>query len=844
VGSVTYLNVDNRMAGPPAQVGTDITSVALSPDFSVLAAVDRGGGTVTLLDAETEQVRSTVAVGSHPRACVWDSANPRWLYVAVEDDGVVAVVDRFLGTVADRIAVGRLPSGLAVSATRRELYVAHRIDADLAVVDLRDRTVAADVPLADEPYSAATTPNGKPFAFEAPTVTPDGRYAWMPHELLAPTHPFVFNETLFPAISVVDLIARAEAQTNPNMSNVAGRKNLFDAINVLGPDGQPEVFSQICAVALHPNGNIGWALACGSEDLLVFDVNAGTATDALRNLPVDHPVALTLDDTGQRVFVLGDQSHQVLTFDTANGSLIGHTEMYGEPIATLDGMDTVDPTLRAGLKVFFRANTAKGSPTTTSKNWMSCAGCHLDGFTSTNQKLFEALVPPDPARHALIGHEGLADHFATVVPGGPDGPLDPHDLLVAVGEQGGLADGDAGTVDPSDASQNARAMAQQLAAVVARDLPHQPTWEQPQGVPNPAWDAAYCGSAKCHPTEYAAWSASVHAHASVDTMVTFCSDQVEPQFKALCQGCHDPIVARGTLQPEFHGVTCLGCHDVERALRAGGNGDLVTVAHADWSGDHKARALASLDTLRDPRFCAGCHQQFVPGNGMSAITTYAEYAAGPYAAGGTRCIECHMQRDGNGVADHRFPGGNVYLGQVIGDATLVQEQTRNLSAAVKLQATRLVGAGGVQIVVTNVGVGHSFPTGVTDLREPWVEVDVAGDAGTPPYGGPASPCDLLPPGAARLGMDIAGADGGLLLRHELSLAERIPFDVTVPPLGAQAFFVPVDAHWATKDLVARLYFRNVRTTYYRAAMADGGTGTGNDCSAPSILVAETQVQDP
>ena len=41
-----------------------------------------------------------------------------------------------------------------------------------------------------------------------------GSHAWMPHALLATTHPFVFNETVFPAISVVDLEARVEQQTD------------------------------------------------------------------------------------------------------------------------------------------------------------------------------------------------------------------------------------------------------------------------------------------------------------------------------------------------------------------------------------------------------------------------------------------------------------------------------------------------------------------------------------------------------------------------------------------------------------------------------------------------------
>ena len=280
-------------------------------------------------------MRRTLPVGSHPRACVWDAADPRWLYVAVEDDAVVAVVDRTLGEVASTIPVHRLPSGLAASAAQAQIYVTHRIDGDVTYIDTGTRSVVVDVALADEPYSAPTVPNGKPFGFESLTLTANGRRAWVPHELLAPTHPIVFNRTIFPAISVVDLYLDTEVQSDPNSANVDGRKNLFDAINLVGPDGQPEVFSQLCSVAMHPNGFIAWGLACGSEDLLVFDVNQGIATDVVRNVPGDHPVGLTLDDTGQRIFVLSDQSHTLATFDTDGGNLVGETRPYGAPISTV-----------------------------------------------------------------------------------------------------------------------------------------------------------------------------------------------------------------------------------------------------------------------------------------------------------------------------------------------------------------------------------------------------------------------------------------------------------------------------------------------------------------------------
>ena len=111
VGSVSFADVDHQAVIAEIPVGQDVRSVALSPDGVWIAAVDRGAGTVALIDATNAAVRRTIAVGSHPRAAVWDAANPRWLYVAVEDADAVAVVDRTMGVLAGTVAVGRDPRG-------------------------------------------------------------------------------------------------------------------------------------------------------------------------------------------------------------------------------------------------------------------------------------------------------------------------------------------------------------------------------------------------------------------------------------------------------------------------------------------------------------------------------------------------------------------------------------------------------------------------------------------------------------------------------------------------------------------------------------------------------------
>jgi hypothetical protein len=380
---------------------------------------------------------------------------------------------------------------------------------------------------------------------------------------------------------------------------------------------------------------------------------------------------------------------------------------------------------------------------------------------------------------------------------------------------------------------DATALAQSLAQVVARDLAHGSSWLVNDGAPpSTTNDTTFCGN--CHPNEYQAWQSSAHAHAAVDPMVRFCSN-LEGQTSGagtqrLCAGCHDPVSLRtgdATLA-SGRSVTCLGCHENVRTIRAGGNGDLEAVTY-DWTQDHKARASADLVLLRKPQFCAGCHEQFTPGTAVSTITTYTEWQGSAFAsaAAPVACVDCHMPSTA-GVFDHGFVGGNVYLATTFADADFVAKTTAKLQSAMSVTAAR--SGSSVAVTVQNHGAGHSFPTGVTDIREPWVELDAVDGSGNvlARYGGPDAN-GVLPSTAARFGIDIASADGTVLLLHQLSATPKIPFDRRVPAGGSVT--LPTGA----TGLQATLYYHNVRTTYYQAVTGDSTGG------APEVTVASAPV---
>ncbi len=124
----------------------------------------------------------------------------------------------------------------------------------------------------------------------------------------------------------------------------------------------------------------------------------------------------------------------------------------------------------------------------------------------------------------------------------------------------------------------------------------------------------------------------------------------------------------------------------------------------------------------------------------------------------------------------------------------------------------------------NGGAGHGFPTGVTDIRSPGSSSSPRTASGNvvAHLGGRRRPPDLLPPGAARLGIDLAPPTARRAAPPDQRLATRIPFDVRVPvrrgagPLHPPAGLFPRARRASTRCST----YRNVRTTYYRGATGD------------------------
>jgi hypothetical protein len=197
------------------------------------------------------------------------------------------------------------------------------------------------------------------------------------------------------------------------------------------------------------------------------------------------------------------------------------------------------------------------------------------------------------------------------------------------------------------------------------------------------------------------------------------------------------------------GVQCDFCHQLAGSTRTPpGNFSFVVKPDGVKRGplkDAKApHRWAYEATYDDAAFCGNCHNVDHPVNGMHLEATYTEWKNGPYAKEGIRCQDCHMtpgpgvvkpnpgQAAGGGPQrDHvytmTFAGGNVGLG----DAANAEERLK-AAARIEVSAPDIVTGGAASVAsvtVTNVGAGHYLPTGLTEVRQMWLEVKAVDGSG-------------------------------------------------------------------------------------------------------------------
>lgn len=260
----------------------------------------------------------------------------------------------------------------------------------------------------------------------------------------------------------------------------------------------------------------------------------------------------------------------------------------------------------------------------------------------------------------------------------------------------------------------------------------------------------------CHSELVDEWSVSMHAQALSDPIfnakVAQADKATDGKIGPFCRRCHAPaadmtgeiaagkITGPGTIQ----GVGCMFCHQVT-GMAKGEPGNTSQLVEPDGTRraqitDPQAPHAAAYSKLHESaEICGGCHNVNHPVNGMHLEATYSEWKASPYAAEGVVCQDCHMTRQAGQRGPSRGEAAmgaptrdNIYHMTFVGAQVALgnaEQATAMLKSAAEIKIDApdadVIAQGQsapVQVTITNVGAGHYLPTGLTEVRQMWLEV--------------------------------------------------------------------------------------------------------------------------
>ena len=348
-----------------------------------------------------------------------------------------------------------------------------------------------------------------------------------------------------------------------------------------------------------------------------------------------------------------------------------------------------------------------------------------------------------------------------------------------------------------------------------------------------------CGD--CHGAIYKQWKNSMHHLAHHDPVYTAVSayllsgltDKDEIAEGESCVKCHTPVgnITGYPLKTSddrakvpaiaTQGIQCDYCHSATGAQKMYNNGLVLSPGHGeenpgvkrgpykDSSSDYHDSAFSDFHTQSE--ICGTCHDVSHVSFGTKLETTYDEWKNGPYnsrdPATRITCQGCHMyQRPGipatassarpanrttaaddgpmrDHVFTHYFVGANTVVPPGFGSiekGSMASERLLN-SATLSLDTSRIAG-GKLVISITNSGAGHYLPTGLTDVRQMWLDIGIVDEKGKAVYlNGKLDKNGDIPEGSI-LYNTVFGDGKGKPVTN-ITKAREILKDKRIPPLG-------------------------------------------------------------
>ncbi len=396
----------------------------------------------------------------------------------------------------------------------------------------------------------------------------------------------------------------------------------------------------------------------------------------------------------------------------------------------------------------------------------------------------------------------------------------------------------------------------------------------------------------CHPDIYEQWNGSMHSKAFVDpiwrsaTKLFFkeAATKEETLEMKACVKCHTPLGFRSyaisspaddydkLAELPAQGIFCNWCHNISEVKHlgdagyevepGGGEDDPSTMLgpFKDATSSFHPTKYSELHTKSE--FCALCHNVSHAANKLPIEATYNEWKASPYNTGDpettVNCQDCHMRQrpgipstgkterpDNPGKAcidgperkhiwTHYFVGANAVITKLLGSEKHSQMAIERLQNAADLEmiktgSYRKSGLSDIKVKVTNSGAGHYLPTGLTEVRQMWLDVSITDAKGKIILrSGSLDKDGKIDENAVLFHTILGNKEGEPVLN--VAKADRILYDYRIPPKGhiieKYSFYIPENAVSPLK-VEATLKYRSVSQSLARTLLGD---------SAPEIPV--------
>ncbi|HII92052.1 MAG TPA: beta-propeller fold lactonase family protein, partial [Methanosarcina sp.] len=117
-----------------------LVSIAGASPFAYITNSE--GNSVSVIDATTNKVTTTIPVGSNPIG-VAINPNGTKVYVVNARSSDVSVIDTATNSVVATVRAGNFPQGIVVSPNGKKVYVTHRYSNNVSVIDTGENTAVS-----------------------------------------------------------------------------------------------------------------------------------------------------------------------------------------------------------------------------------------------------------------------------------------------------------------------------------------------------------------------------------------------------------------------------------------------------------------------------------------------------------------------------------------------------------------------------------------------------------------------------------------------------------------------------------------------------------------------------